>query len=142
MNVEYLEEDDINKLIDTISVNYKECNKYDEYIEEELESELEDEENVISNKTSGKDNSKKEESKNPIDNIKDAIFQKKFENKQVTKNVQNSKAKTYHNKNLFTNINVKKKRIKESSDESSDNDRLKSIKKISNNLKKKKIGKK
>ncbi|CAD2099605.1 hypothetical protein YYG_03814 [Plasmodium vinckei petteri] len=142
MNIEYLEEDDINELIDHISINYKECNKYDEYIEEELESELEDEDNVINNKTSGKDNPKKEQTKNPIDNIKDAIFQKKSENKQAIKNVQNLKPKTYHNKNLFTNINVKKKRIKESSDESSDNDRLQSIKKISNNLKKKKLGKK
>ncbi|VTZ67634.1 conserved Plasmodium protein, unknown function [Plasmodium chabaudi chabaudi] len=142
MDVEYREEDGINELIDNISVNYKECNKYDEYIEEELESELEDEDNVVSNKASEKDTAKKEETKNPIDNIKNVIFQKKSENKQATKNAQNLKPKTYHNKNLFTNINVKKKRIKESSDESSDNDRLQSIKRISSNLKKKKTGKK
>ncbi|CDU16899.1 conserved Plasmodium protein, unknown function [Plasmodium yoelii] len=142
MNLEYFEEDDINKLIDSISINYKECNKYDEYIEEELESELENEETVVDNKEgSGKNDVKKEQAKNPIDNIKNAIFQKKNENKHATKNANNLKSRPYHNKNLFTNINVKKKRIKESSDEFSDNDRLSSIKKISN-IKKKKMIKK
>lgn len=109
MNIEYFEENDINKLVDNISINYKECNKYDEYIEDELESELENEENVINTKVLGKDNVKKEQVKNPIDNIKNAIFQKKVENKYATKNVNNLKLKSYHNKNLFTNINVTNK---------------------------------
>ncbi|KAI4835563.1 hypothetical protein MKS88_004774 [Plasmodium brasilianum] len=137
MNIEYVEGKDADELIKKIDNNYKECNKYDAYIEEEKEEEEEEEElDVIfqineKNKTqknhkatitksSQNNNINKKETNLGIDNIKNIILKKKLAHNDKNKRCGNFQKG--NNRNMFINLSVRKKRIVESSDESDENE--------------------
>ncbi|GAW82766.1 hypothetical protein, conserved [Plasmodium gonderi] len=153
-DVQFTDEKDVDKLISKISVNYKECSKYDQYIDQDEEDEEEEEndntkvqcplqnlkarknikcdvklkKNEITNSRSSTMNeTKKGQNNGVMDNLKDFIFKKNMINDKKIKKM-----------GKFDNINsnVKKKRIMESSEESDENTH--SVKKIIDYVKKKK----
>ncbi|CRG95973.1 conserved Plasmodium protein, unknown function [Plasmodium gallinaceum] len=147
MNIEYVEGSDINELIKKIDINYKECEKYDIFIEENnIDEEKESfnnlkfrkKKNDIKNfetKNLNNNHDDKNEIKKGIDNIKNIIFQKKINDK----NKKYVNFKKVNNKNVLTNLNVRKKRILESSDDESDeNEFSSSVKTIVDYVKKRK----
>ncbi|CRH03664.1 conserved Plasmodium protein, unknown function [Plasmodium relictum] len=146
MDIEYVEGGDIDDLIKKIDINYKECKKYDMYIEEEnTEEEKESFNNFKIKENKYEVNSKmknlknknvdKNEIKKGIDNIKNIIVQKESFNDRNKKYINFKKA---NNKNALTNLNVRKKRILESSDESDQDEFMPSVRKIVDYVKKKK----
>ncbi|SBT78615.1 conserved Plasmodium protein, unknown function [Plasmodium ovale] len=157
MNIEYVEEKDISVLVSNIGENYSECNKYDAYIEKEREEEIEDDQNekdargeirekgwkregdaLADKKMLGGNQFSCKGKKNEIDNIMNAIFKKKspssHDKHSDKKKLSNSQK--LNNKNVFTNLRVRKKRIMESSDESDENENVTSVKRIMDDVKK------
>ncbi|EUD65156.1 hypothetical protein C922_04442 [Plasmodium inui San Antonio 1] len=164
-NVEFMGDNRVEELISKISVNYEECTKYDAYMEQddadEEEDEAQEKENtgvgelllnvkasrrteMASSEKLGKDeNANSNRSANGeahkgcnnavMDNLRDFIFKKKMiHDRRSGKEASFGKP----GKNVFTNLNVRKKRIMESSDESDENSH--SVKKIIDYVKKKK----
>ncbi|SBS86962.1 conserved Plasmodium protein, unknown function [Plasmodium ovale] len=157
MNIEYVEEKDISVLVSNIGENYSECNKYDAYIEKEREEEIDDDQNekdargeirekgwknegdgLADKKMLGGNQFSCKGKKNEVDNIMNAIFKKKppssHDKHSDKKNWSNSPKG--NNKNVFTNLRVRKKRIMESSDESDENENVTTVKRIMDDVKK------
>ncbi|ANQ06359.1 Uncharacterized protein PCOAH_00006600 [Plasmodium coatneyi] len=165
-DLEFVGDKGVEELISKISANYEECTKYDAYMahdegddDEEVDEaekgydgvggispnaktcrstkmasteKLQKKENANSNnRVDGKAN--KGCNKAVVDNLKNFIFKKKMSNDR-----NSGKESTFGkpSRNVFTNLNVKKKRIMESSDDSDENSH--SVKKIIDYVKKKK----
>ncbi|KJP88281.1 hypothetical protein AK88_02062 [Plasmodium fragile] len=162
--VEFVGDKGVEELISKISVNYEECTKYDAYMtqddaeEEEAEEEKEyvgvggifqhekvsNRTNMASTEKLGKNKSANSNSRENgqahkgsnnavVDNLRDVIFKKK-----MTHDKQSGKEKGFGKpgRNVFTNLNVRKKRIMESSEDSDENSHC--VKKIIDYVKKKK----
>ncbi|CAG9475338.1 conserved Plasmodium protein, unknown function [Plasmodium vivax] len=165
-NVEFVGDKGVEELLSKISANYEECTKYDAYMAQDDAEEEEDEEagekghasmggsfqNVKAGRGTKMANAEKlgkseransnsrangethKGSNNAVmDNLRDFIFKKKMTNDR-----QSGKAASFGKpgRNVFTNLNVRKKRIMESSEESDEN--CHSVKKIIDYVKKKK----
>ncbi|SPJ11245.1 conserved Plasmodium protein, unknown function [Plasmodium sp. DRC-Itaito] len=149
-NIDYIEDGpDLDKLLKKISATYKECNKYDKYIEKDEEyieddnmgeGEINDKKKKNSsnnyynkneyslnnnmnkysydnNKTMNVINNKRVETKK-IDDIKNIII-----NEKKRKNSSKHGYIKDKNDNIFRHLNIKRKRIVQSSEESDENDK-------------------